>query len=133
MGREKKMEKGARMPPFVAMPIFLITSKAFTTLPFAASKALVYFRNKPQLPFNDPQYYKAKFPFSYSEAEGLGFSKGTFAKVIRTLVAYGFLDPVTKGGLRGDRKSMSQFRLSNRYLNYGGQNFKQISWGEFIP
>lgn len=132
MGREKLEEKKVRLPPFVAMPTSLILSKAYIGLPFAASKALIFFRNKPQLPFNNPQYYKVRFAFSYSEAEKLGFSKSTFAKVIRGLVAYGFLDPVSKGGLRGDQKSMSQFRLSNRYLDYGGPNFKQINWREFV-
>lgn len=133
MGRERLREKQVRLPPFSAMPNFLTESKAYIELPYAASKALVLFRNKPKQPFNAPDYYKVGFAFSYSEGGKNGFSKSTFAKVIRDLVAFGFLDPISKGGLRGEGKSMSQFRLSNRYLDYGGPNFKLVSWGEFIP
>ena len=90
------------------------------------------FLGRPKVSFADPQYLKTAFPFTYPEAKKLGFAKGTWARVLRDLVENGFIDPVSKGGLRGNGKSASQFRLSDRWKQYGQRDFELIdlkTWG----
>jgi hypothetical protein len=41
---------------------------------------------------------------------------------------FGFIDPVTKGGLRGSGLTSSMFRLSKRWEDYGTAVFKEIKW-----
>ena len=69
----------------------------------------------------------------YTYWKKLGFSKGTFSRVIRTLVGHGFIDPIDKGGLRGHGKSCSRFRISKRWEDYGTKEFVSVRWEEFKP
>jgi len=101
-GGRKAINKLKRLPPFVPLPWDMLNHKAYKELPFAASKALPYFLGKVKMDFNDPNRLTTKFSFSYREAKSLGFATGTFSNVIQDLVKYGFIDPIDKGGLRGD-------------------------------
>lgn len=134
MGRDKreKEKRQPKAPGYVALPWDLLNAPAYVKLPPSAAKALIYFRGKPQLFFLDKLYLITDFVFTYPEAKKLGFAKATWAKVLRELVQFGFLDPVSKGGLRGYGKACSQFRLSDRWKYYGQKEFENIdlkTWG----
>lgn len=121
-----RRRKGPKLPPFVAVPWDVLNAPAYTKLPASAAKALPYFFGRPKVPFSDGQYHEADFPFSYPEAKKLGFASATWFKVLCDLVAHGFLDPVSKGGLRGNGKSCSRFSLSARWKKYGGKDFQLL-------
>jgi len=123
-----------KLPPFVPLTWTMLNHKAYKDLKPSASKALPYFLGKVKgIPYNDPQRYKVEFIFPYIEAQNLGFSSSTWAKVIEELVSKGFVDPVDKGGLRGYGKSCSVFKLSQRWETYGNKNFVRIDWKTFLP
>lgn len=131
MSRERK--KGNRLPPFVPLTWEMLNSTAYKDLPPSSAKALPYFLGKFKGGYNDPQRYLGEFIFSYSEGKKLSFAFGTFSKVIQNLVRFGFIDPVDKGGLRGDCKSYNIFKLSKRWEEYETPNFKPSDWKCFIP
>lgn len=130
---KNKKGEGNKLPPFVPMTWELLNSTGYQCLPYSASKALPYFFGKIKTPYNDPQKFLIDFTFSYPEGKRYGFSFGTFAKVIRALIAFGFIDPVDKGGLRGYKKGYNVFRLSKRWEKYGTPDFREIDWGTFFP
>ena len=128
-----RRRKGDRLPPFVPLFWQILNSKAYKQLPASAAKALPFFLGKVKCRHNDPHRYFEEFNFSYSEGQRLGFALATFAKVIRDLIFFGFVDPVDKGGLRGECKSYNVFRLSKRWENYGAEKFVAIKWECFFP
>lgn len=128
--RDKKRHA---LPPFIALPYDLLNSLAYCQLPFAAAKALPYFFAKVKKPYSDPNRYCIEFSLSYREGKRYGFASGTFARVVRDLVKFGFVDPVDKGGLRSDGKSCNLFRLSRRWEDFGRSNFHEIDWSCFLP
>ena len=128
-----KSRKRDRLPPFVPFYWEILNSKAYIELPPSASKALVYFLGRVRLNIRDAQRYLTDFSFSYREGNRLGFSLATFSKVIQDLIRFGFVDPVDKGGLRGDCKSNNVFRLSKRWEVYGKPNFELLEWKTFEP
>ena len=132
MKRGRK-EKSGRLPPFVPLVWELLNSQAYKKLQPSAAKALPYFLGKVKRCDNDPERYLDAFHFSYSEGKRLGFAFATFSKVIRDLIWFGFIDPVDKGGLRGDCKSYNVFKLSRRWKEYGAPNFEPLDWRCFIP
>jgi hypothetical protein len=127
------MKKGNRLPPFVPLTWEMLNSRAYKDLSASPAKALPYFLGKVKTQWNDPQKYKMEFSFSYSEARNYGFASSTFSKIIHALVSSGFINPVDKGGLRGDCKSCNIFKLSQRWKDYGTPAFKPASWRCFIP
>lgn len=126
MAREKQQ---AKLPPFIAITWNMVNSKAYKSLKHSSGKALPYFLGKGR---NKTDEHRIYFEFSYSEAKRLGFSQATFFNVISELMRMGFIDPIFKGGLRGYRKSNSKFALSDRWVNFGTPDFKEIEWKEFI-
>lgn len=133
MKKKGRKSQNNRLPPFVALTWEILNSKAYKDLPPSSSKALPYFLGKVKRPYKDPERYSDTFHFSYSEGKRLGFSYGTFSKVIQDLVRFGFIDPIDKGGLRGDCKSYNIFKLSKRWNSYGTENFISLDWRCFIP
>ena len=132
MSSVKKL-KDKRLPPFVALPWAMLNVEAYKSLRHPAGKALPYFWGKPRAPFNNPAQYDTTIHFPYKEGQRYGFSPGTFSKVIRELVAKGFLDPVEKGGLRSHGKSYNLFKISNRWEKYGSDEFQPLDWKCFVP
>lgn len=130
-----------KLPPFVPMLWSILNSAAYRDLPYASRSALIYFQGKVQakdeignyIPYRSLERYKVEFHFSYGEAKRYGFAAATFAKCIRALVLKGFIDPVAKGGLRGDRRSYNYFKLSLRWIDYGTDKFVYIDWNCFQP
>ncbi len=110
--------KGVRLPPFVAITWDILNSKAYKELPPSAGKLLPYFLGKVKLSFNDPERYSTTFAFTFLEAEKYGFAPATFSTAYRALHQKGFIEIFALGGLRGDRKSASKFRLSRRWEGY---------------
>lgn len=128
----KRNKRKDRSPPFVMLPWEVLNSPAHKALPFSARSALPYFLGKPKCPPNSLTAFTTVFDFSYSEARRYGFARGTWSKVIRCLVAKGFVDPVEKGGLRGEGFSGNLFRLSQRWREYGTSSFVSVTWEEFF-
>lgn len=130
-----------KLPPFVPMLWNILNCAAYRDLPFAGRSALIYFQGKVQakddignyIPYRSLERYKVEFYFSYGEARRYGFAAATFAKCIRALISKGFVDPVAKGGLRGDRRSYNYFKLSLRWIDYGTAKFEHIEWDNFQP
>lgn len=125
--------KNNKLPPFVPLLWEMLNSKAYKDLNYASAKALPYFLGKYRGAYKDGQKYLFEFSFSYSEAKRYGFASSTFSKVIQELVRKGFIDPVDKGGLRGDGKSYNLFKLSERWERYGTEEFKHKDWKCFLP
>lgn len=128
-----KSKKRDRLPPFVPLPWQTLNSKSYIELPPSACKALPYFLGKVKVNFGDPQRYLAEFSFSYSEGKRLGFAFATFSKVIQALVHFGFIDPIDKGGLRGNCKTNNLFKLSKRWEAFGSEKFERLEWKTFVP
>lgn len=122
-----------KLPPFVALTWDMLNSTAYKALPPSSAKALPYFLGKIKSGFNDPQRHLMDFSFSYTEAQQLSFAVATYYRVIEGLMAYGFIDPVDKGGLRSQYKSYNLFRLSNRWKYFGTPNYERVEWGQFQP
>ena len=129
----KERKKGNKLPPFVPLTWETLNSLAYKDLPPSSAKALPYFLGKSKAGYNDPQRYLGEFSFSYTEGKRYGFSPATFSKVIQALIRFGFIDPVDKGGLRGDCRSYNLFKLSRRWEGYGTENFKPLDWRCFVP
>ena len=108
-----RKSKKSNLPPFVAISWETLNSQAYRQLNFASAKLLPYLLGKPKLRFDDLNYYESTFSFSYGEAESLGFARQTFSRCIKDLQVGGFLVKVSSGGLRGESKSYSRYRLSN--------------------
>ncbi|MGD0169605.1 MAG: hypothetical protein ABSE54_07780 [Smithella sp.] len=130
---KKAINKLKRLPPFVPLPWDMLNHKAYKELPPSAAKALPYFIGKVKKAFHDPSRLNTEFSFSYKEAKSFGFALATFSKIIRDLVKHGFLDPIDKGGLRGDCKSNNLFCLSHRWKLLGQPDFQFIDWKCFLP
>ena len=134
MKRSKNpMNKIKKLPPFVPLLWGMLNCKSYIELPPSAAKALPYFLGKVKIAFNDPCRLSTIFSFSYKEADLLGFAPATFSKIIMDLVKHGFLDPVDKGGLRGDCKSNNLFCLSQRWKLFGQTDFQFKDWKCFFP
>lgn len=117
---------------FIQVPWQLVNSNAYKALKPSTGKALPYFMGKPKQHYMDPERCTFVFEFSYKEANNNGFSNGTHHRIIADLIDKGFIDPVSKGGLRGAGLSLSRFRLSERWRKYGTNDFKKAeSWNEF--
>ena len=129
----KAINKLKRLPPFVPLTWEMLNHKAYKELPPSAAKALPYFLGKVKMYYNDPNRLNTEFSFSYKEAKTLGFALATFSKVITDLIKYGFLDPIDKGGLRGDCKSNNLFCLSERWKLFDQPDFQIVDWKCFCP
>jgi hypothetical protein len=125
--------RGNRVTSFSALSWEMLNSPAYISLPHSAAKALPYFIGKVKRRLDDPQRYKTEFSFSYREAQRYGFAPGTFSKVIQSLVAYGLIDPIDKGGLRSDLKNLNKFSLSLRWKDFGKPEFEALNWKCFLP
>jgi len=132
MGAYKSRRK-PKMRGFVALPWDVLNHRAYKELPPSSAKALPYFLGKPKKRFDDEEFYKTAIKFSYREAKKDGFAAGTFSKIIKALVAHGFLDPVDKGGLRSSGKGYNVFKLSLRWVDYGTEQFVSKQWEQYQP
>jgi hypothetical protein len=111
----------------------MLNSEAYKNLPPSPAKALPYFLGKVKRNWNDAQKFTNQFSFSYREGNWLGFAFATFSKIIQSLVHFGFIDPVDKGGLRSDCKSSNLFKLSQRWEAFGTTDFEGVEWRCFSP
>jgi hypothetical protein len=123
-----------KMPPAVVLFWQLLNSKAYKDLPPSAAKALPYFLGKVKgVPLQSIERYQIEFTLTYPEAQGLGFSKGTYYKVICDLIVFGFIECAEKGGLRGYCKTNNKFKLSTRWTLYGTPEFIIKHWPQEEP
>jgi hypothetical protein len=120
--------KKNRISSFVAFPWQLLNSNAYLALKPSSAKALPYFLGKIKVAFGDPARYETEFAFGYGEALRLGFSAATFHGIICDLIEKGFIDGISKGGLRGAGGTYSLFKLSERWRDYGEPGFELLKW-----
>jgi hypothetical protein len=59
------------------------------------------------------------FDYTYSEAKRCGFAESTFIRAIKELWEKGFIDRVDRGGLRGNGRSNSHYKLASFWKTYG--------------
>jgi hypothetical protein len=134
MSYAKRKKNGVRLPPFVPMIWDMLNHNAYRALPVSAAKALPYFLGKVKTKgLRDPSRYSTAFSFSYREAHILGYARGTHHRNICVLMEHSFIDPHCKGGMKSMGYSVSQFKLSMRWLQFGTPEFKIIRWETFLP
>lgn len=122
--KRKRKFKGERLPPFAPILFVELESAAYQALPGNAAKALPYFKRIHGISIKRlGDDYNGIFDFTYTEAEKYGFARNTFNRIITALNAKGFLDIVTQGGKRSCGMSNSQYRLSERWRDYGNKCF----------
>lgn len=117
--------------PFVKMHFTILNSLAYKDLPGSACKLLPLIIAKVRSEITNPERHTTIFQFPYGAALRFGVSKSTFFKVICDLVKFGFIDPVTKGGLRSDGKVCSTYKLSCRWEQYGTKEFRILDYKQF--
>jgi len=111
----------------VALTWEMLNSKAYKKLPASAAKALPYFLGRDgKTGRKEGDDYSGTFIMSYGEATALGFAERTFARIIKDLVGFGFIDMAGYGGLRGTCKSFNKFRLSGRWREFGLSTFEEV-------
>jgi hypothetical protein len=130
MGRTLK-KKHRRGPGFVPLFLDILNSEAYIDLRYSAKSLLPYLMAKVKTDFHDPARYQIDFPFSYTEARSYGFSNDTTEKAFRQLIWHGFIDPVSKGGLRGSGKTASTYKLSERWGHYGKASHVPVDWDQW--
>lgn len=131
MGSKEKRTK-RNSTPFVMLTYKMLNSRAYQKLPASAAKALPLFLAKVKEHVNNDQRYREIFSLSYGELKkAAGLSDRTCAKVFRELVKFGFISPVTKGGLRGHGKTVSKYKLSLRWEEYGHPDFREVDLRRF--
>lgn len=99
-------------------------SMAFRELNGAALKTLILSFRKVKT-HNAIDRYQTQFAFTYPEAEKSGLGHSSFNRAIRELIGLGFIDCVSKGGMRCDGKACSMYRLSKRWEKYGTSEFEK--------
>lgn len=124
---KKPNNRKIRLPPFVAILIEEMESKAFLELSGTAVKALIWFKRIDGKLRKAPDY-NGIFDFTYSEAKRCGFARRTFSRVIDELVEKGFIEVVSVGGLRGAGRSNSKYKLSSRWCIYRVEIKPKGSW-----
>lgn len=119
MGKSRHSQK-ERLPPFV--PIFFdeLDSTAYRALSANAAKLLTYFKRICVKATKGKPNETTLFGFTYTEAVKYGFARRTFSRAVQDLQQRGFIDIAEVGGLRGAGHSCSQYKLSKRWVTYGG-------------
>ncbi len=109
-----------RLAAFV--PIFHdeLESTAYRTLPPSAAKLLPYFKRTCVRATKSAPDETTLFGFTYTEAVKYGFSTRTFSRAVQDLIQHGFIDLVEQGGLRGVGHTCSKYKLSKRWVTFGG-------------
>lgn len=120
--RQKHKEK---MPPFVPIRMDELESTAYRQLTGNAAKLLPYFKRTCIRAVKGAPDTCTIFGFTYTEAAKYGFSRSTFRRAIQELIAKGFVDRVEKGGLRGVGHTCSKYKLSGRWVTFGGLEWAQ--------
>jgi hypothetical protein len=120
MGSKSRQQHKVRLAPFI--PIFHdeLESTAYRTLTASAAKLLPYFKRTCVRACKGAPNETTIFGFTYSEAKKYGFTEHTFIRSYKALVLHGFIDLVEQGGLRGAGHSCSKFKLSKRWVAFGG-------------
>jgi len=118
MGKSRHQKQ--RLAPFVPLFHDELESTAYRTLTPSAAKLLPYFKRVCTRATRGAPDETTLFGFTYKEAEKYGFPDRTFTRAVKALVLHGFIDLVEQGGLRGAGHSCSKFKLSKRWVTYGG-------------
>lgn len=131
-------EKTMRLSAMIPYP--LLDSQAFRDLTYGpAIKVLLWCFEKKEFVRSPGKRGKKgrwtvlnnPFSFKYDEAQIRGLTNNQFAKALKELVQRGFLDLITLGsGLEHD---YSEFRLSDRWRNWGTPQFQSIGFPAAAP
>lgn len=119
MGKSRQKHK-ERMQPFVPIRLDMLESTAYQTLPPSAAKLYPYFLRTCIRAVKGAPDTTTLFGLTYAEATKYGFARRTFHDAVKALEIHGFIDIVSVGGLRGAGHTNSQYKLSNRWVAYGG-------------
>lgn len=114
----------------VVLDRLLIDSWAYADLSGNAAKVLLRFMCKRQVqvspaagkrPKRTVILNNGKITYSYDEAEKHGYSRGTFARIIDSLVDHGFIDIAESGA--GLFRSATYYALSERWQKWNTPDF----------
>jgi len=119
MGKPRHSQK-ERLPPFVPILNDELESTAFRTLTANSAKLLLYFKRICIKATKGKPDYITIFGFTYTEAVKYGFARRTFSRAVQELQKHGFIDIAEVGGLRGAGHSCSRYKLSGRWVTFGG-------------
>jgi len=123
--RKSRHSQKERLPPFVPILHDELESTAYRTLSATAAKLLPYFKRICVKATRGKPDETTLFAFTYTEAVKYGFAKRTFSRAVQDLQKHGFIDIAEVGGLRGAGHSCSQYKLSRRWVTFGG-----IEWAK---
>ena len=116
----RKESKPSIGGPFVPILNDELASTAFQALPPSAAKLYLYFKRVNMKAGKSIPDTTIIFGFTYTEAEKYSFSRHTFSRAVQDLAKHGFIDIIEVGGLRGFGHSCSKYRLSKRWVSFGG-------------
>lgn len=119
MGKSRQKYK-EKMPPFVPIRMDTLESTAYRTLPPSAAKLYPYFLRSCIRAIKGAPDTTTMFGCTYTEMSKYGFARRTLHDAIKSLELHGFIDIVSVGGLRGAGHTNSQYKLSVRWVTYGG-------------
>lgn len=123
--RKSRHSQKERLPPFVPILHDELESTAYRTLSATAAKLLPYFKRICVKATRGKPDETTLFGFTYTEAGKYGFARRTFSRAVQDLQKHGFIDIAEVGGLRGAGHSCSQYKLSRRWVTFGG-----IEWAK---
>ena len=123
MARKRK-ERNKIIGGFVAITYEMMDSKALRELNGAALKTLILCYRKIKT-HNPIDRYQTPFTFTYPEAAKHGIGHSSFSRALKELIEIGFIECVSKGGMRFEGNSCSQYRLSKRWEKYGTLEFEK--------
>ena len=123
--RKKRILKKAVLPiegKFVPITFEEMDSMAFISLNGNSAKLYGYLKRAARTAAYKNGMSRqgdVQFDFTYSEAKRHGFSESTFIRAIRQLWEKGFIELVERGGLRGQGRSNSRYKLAAYWKTYG--------------
>jgi hypothetical protein len=109
---------------FVAVTFEMMNSAAYRKICGSALKALLLCLRKVKT-YDDIDRYSQYFTLTHPEAQKQGLWPSAFNRGIKQLVEVGFIDIVSRGGMRCEGKACSYYRLSKRWKKYGTPEFQE--------
>jgi len=126
----KRKKKKFRLNRKVWIEPRMMESEVFRSLSSKAMWVLLRFRQK--ITWEDTKtssrrkvriYHDEGLIFTYSEADEFGISRAQFHRILKLLVAKGFIDVQHQGGCYG--RDYSRYKLVDRWKKYGTPEFEE--------
>ncbi len=120
MGRKKK----DKSLPFVMVEKWIMNTSAWKELKGSSVKLYLFLRSKTCGDVDTAKTKIFEMPYSIMEKEA-GLARSTIRNSLIQLENMGFIDLITKGGLRSGGLSCNEYAMSKRFINYKKDNFEK--------